>query len=149
MVFFCCIQPRRLAAAGQLIHTSGNNVTVVPTTGWFQTLFIILLVTQTYLLTMTYRDINDRIRSRYSLLGLKVCMLFVWRLSSHLREFLHTISRVRTKVEPRKSAKEISKLIVFYSRCRHYMAEILLNWRKTPIKYADFKINALLCWRKF
>nr|XP_022302598.1 uncharacterized protein LOC111110399 isoform X3 [Crassostrea virginica] len=32
MVFFCCIQPRRLAAAGQVIHTSGNNVTVVPTT---------------------------------------------------------------------------------------------------------------------
>ena len=92
MVFFCCIQPRRLAAAGQVIHTSGNNVTVVPTTGWFQTLFIILLVTRNYLLTMTQRDINDRIRSWYSLHGLKVCMLFVWGLSSHLREFLYTIS---------------------------------------------------------
>ncbi|XP_022296978.1 uncharacterized protein LOC111106547 isoform X2 [Crassostrea virginica] len=32
IVFFCCIQPRRLAAADQVIHTSGYNVTVVSIT---------------------------------------------------------------------------------------------------------------------
>ena len=35
IVFFCCIRPRRLAAAGRVIHTPGNNVAVVSTTGWF------------------------------------------------------------------------------------------------------------------
>ncbi|XP_022299790.2 uncharacterized protein LOC111108302 isoform X1 [Crassostrea virginica] len=32
IVFFCCIRPRRLAAAGRVIHTPGNNVAVVSTT---------------------------------------------------------------------------------------------------------------------
>nr|XP_022299791.1 uncharacterized protein LOC111108301 [Crassostrea virginica] len=32
IVFFCCIRPRRLAAAGQIIRTPGNNVAVVSTT---------------------------------------------------------------------------------------------------------------------
>ncbi|XP_022299792.1 uncharacterized protein LOC111108302 isoform X3 [Crassostrea virginica] len=33
IVFFCCIRPRRLAAAGHVIHTPGNNVAVVSATG--------------------------------------------------------------------------------------------------------------------
>ena len=44
IVFFCCIRPRRLAAAGHVIHTPGNNVAVVSATGWFQTLHLILLL---------------------------------------------------------------------------------------------------------
>ena len=48
IVFFCCIRPRRLAAAGQIIHTPGNNVAVVSTTGWFQTLHRILLLAKFY-----------------------------------------------------------------------------------------------------
>ena len=48
IVFFCYIRPRRLAAAGHVIHTPGNNVAVVSTTGWFQTLHLILLLAKFY-----------------------------------------------------------------------------------------------------